>query len=363
LLALPDREDIDLAVLRRVEQLVREGATIVGRPPARSSGLTGVPASDEEVRRIAGRLWGGCSPQDRKLVRFGKGEVVCGLSAREVLALRGVAPDFQFTGAPEAQLDFTHRSTPEAEIYFVHNRRRRAEEVMAEFRVRGRVPELWDAASGERQDAPEFTFTATGARLPLALEPEGSLFVVFRRAGKPAAAPKRTPGPAPLSITGPWQVRFGESPERRTIPALSSWTASSDPRVKYFSGIAEYETEFTLPENWLSNGRRALLDLGDLWAVAEVHLNERNLGVAWKRPFRLEATPALQPGRNRLRIRVANNWVNRLVGDALAAPEARSTRTNILTTGGRGAQPWRNVPLRESGLLGPVRLQPPDALQ
>nr|MCU0246664.1 hypothetical protein [Bryobacter sp.] len=211
LLALPDREDIDLAVLRRVEQLVREGATVTGRPPTRSSGYSGFPENDAEVRRISARLWGGCAPQDRKLSRYGKGEVACGLTAREVLTRLGVAPDFRYTGAQDAQLDFAHRSTPEAEIYFVHNKRRRAERVEAEFRVTGHVPELWDAATGERRDALEFGATGTGTKLPLTLDPEGSIFVVFRRAGQPTASPRRPQRPAPLPITGPWRVRFGES--------------------------------------------------------------------------------------------------------------------------------------------------------
>jgi hypothetical protein len=95
--------------------------------------------------------------------------------------------------------------------------------------------------------------------------------------------------------------------------------------------------------------------LGDLWAVAEVFVNDTRAGVVWARPFTIEVTTALKPGPNRLRIRVANNWINRLVGDATVAPGQRTTRTNITANTPR-AIPWKDVPLRASGLFGPVRL-------
>ena len=50
LLVLPEREDIDLAVLKKIEQLVQAGATVVGPKPTRSNGLTDYPRRDAEVR-------------------------------------------------------------------------------------------------------------------------------------------------------------------------------------------------------------------------------------------------------------------------------------------------------------------------
>lgn len=360
-LVLPDREDIDLAVLRRIEVLVREGATVIGRKPLRSSGLSGYPGSDAEVRSLAAKIWGACDGLSTKQAVYGSGRVVCGLTPREVLAARGVGPDFRFESrAGGTQLDFAHRTTTEAEIYFVHNKRPRPEEVQAEFRVRGRQPELWDAATGEMRDVADFQSTPAGTKFRLKLEPEGSIFVVFRKQAKPAGnIRKPTVKPQSVAVTGPWRVRFVQGPAAPaplTLDSLRSWTASSDPNEKYFSGIAEYDTEITIPQHWLGQGRRVWLDLGDLWAVADVRLNGEDLGVVWKRPFDIDVTPAARPGRNRLLVRVANNWVNRLAGDARpgAAPVAK---TNVTTTGAPTARRWQDVPLRDSGLLGPVRLE------
>jgi hypothetical protein len=360
-LVLPDREDIDLAVLRRIEALVREGATVIGRKPLRSSGLSGYPASDAEVQSLAAKLWGACDGVSTKQVGYGKGRVVCAMTPREVLAARGVGPDFRFESRAEGtQLDFAHRATGEAEIYFVHNKRPRSEELEAEFRVRGRQPELWDAATGEMRRVPDFESTPSGTKFTLKLAPEGSIFVVFRREGKPDPA-RRPAAVTPLSsaVKGPWQVRFIDGPAAPApikLDSLRSWTAGADPNEKYFSGIAEYETEITVPPDWLGQGSRVWLDLGELWAVADVRLNGAGVGVVWKRPFEIDITTTARAGTNRLVVRVANNWVNRLVGDAQpgAVPV---TRTNVTTTGAPSALQWRAVPLRDSGLLGPVLLR------
>ncbi|HEX5790243.1 MAG TPA: glycosyl hydrolase, partial [Luteolibacter sp.] len=58
LLVLPERESISLAALRKIGQLVKAGATVVGPKPQRSNSLVGYPACDEEVRKLAAEIWG-----------------------------------------------------------------------------------------------------------------------------------------------------------------------------------------------------------------------------------------------------------------------------------------------------------------
>jgi hypothetical protein len=147
------------------------------------------------------------------------------------------------------------------------------------------------------------------------------------------------------------------APAPRVFHTLRSWTESDDLNERHFSGIAEYETSVAIPESWLNKGRRVFVDLGELWAVAEVQLNGREAGTAWKRPFRVEITSAARAGENRLLVRVANNWVNRLAGDPRSPERPRTTKTNVVNTGVNPTTPWRETPLRASGLFGPVRLE------
>jgi hypothetical protein len=361
-LVLPERDDVDPQVLRSVEQLVRQGAMVIGKKPLRSSGYAFHPSRDAEVQSLAAKIWGNCDGRTVKQVKYGRGIVACGLTPREALRQRGVGPDFQFeSGSGDADLDFIHRSLPsDAEIYMVRNKKKRQELGMAEFRVKGRQPELWDAVTGEIGAVREFVSTDRGTRLRVRLEPEGSAFVVFRKPGAPKARARAAPSDstASLLLPGPWTVKFMDGPAAPpsvTLSALRSWTESSDPREKYFSGVAEYETEFILPKGWIGGDRRVTLDLGEMWAVAEVRLNGRDLGVLWNRPFRADISAAAREGSNRLVVRVANNWVNRLVGDALGLGP-KVTRTNVTTTG-VPSRAWREVELRPSGLMGPVQVK------
>jgi hypothetical protein len=360
LLVLPDREDMDLAVLKRIEELVRAGATVVGRKPTRANGLSGYPARDSEVREIADRLWGPCDGHQRKEHAYGHGKIVWGVSLREILTARGFGPDFGVVArdANEHDVDYIHRRTPEADIYFVSNKTARPLEAMCTFRVTGRTPELWMPDTGAIQRCKAWEPVGRGTKVALSLAPLGSVFVVFRdgATGRPAAGAEAIL--ETRTIAGPWQVQFPEgwgAPASKVFPELISWTDDSDEGIKYFSGVATYRNQFDVPERELNADRRLLLDLGQVRFIAEVFVNGRSVGTVWKPPFRVDITDAVKPGLNTLAIEVANTWSNRLVGDART--EGRDyCRTNIARSL-TWTVPWKDTPLLESGLLGPVTLQ------
>jgi hypothetical protein len=179
------------------------------------------------------------------------------------------------------------------------------------------------------------------------------VFVVFRNA---AAEPSRAlPVPAEAtiaSITGAWDVAFQPdrgAPVKITLDALSSWSDSSDPGVKYFSGTATYTKAIQAPADWFKSGEKLWLDLGDVKNLAQVSVNGSPYGILWKPPFRVDVTSALKPGANTLEIKVTNLWVNRLIGDEQPSVTKRCTYTAM--------QFYKaDSPLLSSGLLGPVLL-------
>jgi hypothetical protein len=101
---------------------------------------------------------------------------------------------------------------------------------------------------------------------------------------------------------------------------------------------------------WLGGGRRLLLDLGKVHEVAEVVINGRSAGIAWKPPYAVDITDLVKPGANRLEIKVTNLWPNRLIGDAKTGQKFTWTAPGGM--GGYNA----NARLLPSGLLGPARL-------
>jgi hypothetical protein len=397
ILVLPNRDDINLQVMQRIADLVKAGATVVGPKPARSTGLTGYPGCDRKIKKLADSLWGNCNGKTVLEHRYGKGRIIWGRTLRQILLERGVGPDFNYTSEKkDADLDYIHRHTPEADIYFIRNKRMRPESVNAHFRVSKKVPELWFPDTGRIVKQLVYEQTADGIRVPLKLGPADSLFIVFRKSeNRPHLASadydltvtevaenkvrvtasrnglyelKTCEGrtvefkideiPPEMRLTGPWKVCFPAgrgAPNSVSFDKLISWTDHENPGIRYFSGIARYEKEVEIPRKWLRDNCRLYLDLGRIWCVGEVFINGQSTGIVWKPPYCVDITNAVKTGSNRLEIDIANTWANRLVGDARSPENQRLCRTNI-TGSGTPRKPWRDVPLRRSGLLGPVRL-------
>ena len=175
-LALPDTDTMTPALLSRIKELVAAGATVIGPRPTRSPSLTGYPACDEEVRRIAAELWGDCDGKIVKEHRYGRGRVIWGLCPEDLLARVGIPPDF---AAPQ-HLRWIHRRAGGTDIYFVANSRPSAVTSTCAFRVTGKRPELWWPDTGRIERAPVYEMTNGVTSVVLTLGPSGSVFVVFR---------------------------------------------------------------------------------------------------------------------------------------------------------------------------------------
>lgn len=330
-----------LRTLRKLAALVEAGGIVVGARPQSSPSL-----ADEEAdfASLAARMWSGAS-----VTSFGQGKVFAEADVEAALAQLVASPDFDCEGVGEGALQFVHRSLGAGEIYFVSNRTDGAVRREAQFRVAGKAAEFWRAETGAIEPA---SYRIEGARTHVSLDlgPRQSVFVVFR---DQADAASRSLSAAPLSqagaVTGPWRVSFQSgrgAPARVALSELISLSDHADPGVKYFSGVSRYESSFELSRR--PAGGPLWLDLGVVGDVAEVRVNGRFVGTTWKAPDRLDIAPFARAGRNRLEVRVANLWTNRLIGDAQPGAE----RIAFTTTPTFSA----SAPLRPSGLIGPVRL-------
>ncbi|HEY9510456.1 MAG TPA: glycosyl hydrolase, partial [Verrucomicrobiae bacterium] len=180
LLALPDDlKSMTTETLRKLYELVRQGATLVGPKPKFSPTLRNYPESETEVLRLANELWG----KDERLegAAIGKGRVFATEKIADVLKTLKVAPDFEFSGRnPNADIVWLHRHAGDAEIYFIANRQRRAEDILCSFRLNGQEPELWHPENGKLERPVVYDFAQGRTRLPIQLGPAESVFVVFR---------------------------------------------------------------------------------------------------------------------------------------------------------------------------------------
>ncbi len=353
-----------LPVLRQLSSLVAQGAVIVGIKPTDSPSLSD---DENEFHRIVDQLWGTgglkekllskLGPRPGSYHRFGKGRVYSGMTANDVLRDLGTAQDFEYT-KPESDttLMFLHRRLDDGDIYFVDNRDDRSESVEATFRVEGKTPELWDAATGESK-AVSYRIADGRTTIPLHLDPFGTVFIVFRRAS--ATASLELPAPAEFEVADltdalntNWSVSFQPgrgAPEMLAFDRLTSWSDNSIDGVKYFSGTATYSKTIQIPERALAAGAQFWLDLGEVKDLAEVAVNGKYLGILWKTPFKVDVTGVFKLGSNQIVIEVTNLWVNRLIGDQQSYAVKKYTFTDFA--------PYKaDSPLLKSGLLGPLRI-------
>lgn len=344
-LFMPDHvRHLTLPALRKVRQLVADGAVLVG---TKTLGGLGLQSNDEDVQRLADELWGDDHAEGRSV---GKGRVYTSLAA--ALSAEQVASDVAFEGqTADAELLALHRRIDDTHIYFVSNQSDKAQHVRAQFRVEGLAPEIWRAETGTTE-AISYEKMAGGIRAPLTLFPHEAVFVVFRKPTTAQAwiAPtvERT---TVASLEDAWHVSFQPgrgAPPTATFDRLISWPDSNDPGIKYFSGAATYRMDIRAPRSWLKSGRRVELDLGEVRELAVVSVNGSRVATSWRPPYTVDITSALKKGTNRLEIEVVNLWPNRLIGDK--QPGVKPIAFAPMSPYGA------NSPLLRSGLLGPVRI-------
>jgi hypothetical protein len=295
------------------------------------------------------------------------------------------------------------------EIYFIRNMLDKPIETAVLLRVRGRQPEIFHADTGNVEASLLFSATSDGRTMvPLSLGARESVFIIFRhnavlqnvttleRDGSILYSADRakktnlpqdthvqsdgtkvllsTPDPGNYRLTladgdtsvattsvanvtevpGPWTLSFPPgwgAPPQVEMNTLSSWTASPDTGVRYFSGRATYRTTLRLTEEQAIAASSAVLNLGEVHEVAVVRVNGKTTETLWKAPYSVRIDRLLHAGTNTIEIDVTNLWPNRLIGDAQDPNGKHYTWTNI-------RKYEKDSPLLPSGILGPVTIKP-----
>lgn len=365
LLVLPDHKVLSMAVLKKVEELLQQGALIIGHKPERSVSLVGGIESKKQFSALADKIWGN-NLLERGEKQYGKGRICWGISAREYLLSEGLHPDFNVLESDsKTDWDYIHYTIGQGDLYFVTNQSTERQIIDCQFRVSGKQPELWDALTGEIREALAFTQKDGLTTVPLTLEPYGAVLVVFNnqidKNQRGAAQRNYTDYKTVLNIEGAWDVNFDPQwggPASVTFPELLDWSTHPDEGIKYYSGPALYNKTFHLDfdpqeEEQYFLQLESVKDVG----IAEVKINGKDKGIVWTKPFRVDISKELQKGDNSLEIIVINSWFNRVAGDEIFPDRKSYTSTNIVLINDFRGNAREEIPLEPSGLLGPVTIQ------
>ncbi len=328
------------ATARRLVEFARAGGRIlfVERMPSQGPSYTDLGEGDRAVQTAMASLREEFPAGVRQVEAPPEGSAL--QWAIRVLDETGLQPDVRF-GPPSDSISQIRHRAGEREIFLlVHSGLQGAAELTAEFPgLEGKTAWRWDPETGERQ----VLSSQGGGRYRLRFEPLESLLLVFEPGSPAPGSPRWEPPPESEGIVlePTWTLRFhhlitAEKWEQAS-PELLDFGASPDPRLQTFAGAVDYSTDFE-PErtdwNWL--------DLGVVHGVSEVRLNGHPLGARWYGRHRFPVRGLLQPGVNRLEVRVTTHLGNYV----------RSLKDNP------AAQRWAHwFPVEPMGLLGPVRLR------
>ena len=218
---------------------------------------------------------------------------------------------------------------------------------------------LMDAMTGKTGVAAVHHGAGEPPQVYIQLPPGASVFVrTFADRDADGPAWHRTePAGEPVPLVGTWKVEFVDGghdlPPPIQTDTLGSWTGRGEAADR-FSGTARYTITFDAPLTAADEWR---LDLGRVCESARVSLNGRPVGTLIAPPFQIELGP-LQAGGNVLEVEVTNLAANRIRDmDRRGQPWKVFREINFVD---RQYQPFdaSGWPVRDSGLLGPVRLAP-----
>lgn len=245
-------------------------------------------------------------------------------------------PDITYTSnnRPEDRLFFAHRLANGVDIYFLSNHSPSAYTQNLVFRdSQEKIPEYWNPQNGLRYQLEYHRLENGNLEIPFTQESHEAGFIILHTDKSPSPLPYvRTLGKkekeTPLNDC--WKVDFllPSGKKHITMSTLTDWRMLDDDALKHHSGQATYQRTFTTPsQEELKNDKHVYLRLKGLETVSRIWINEQEAGLVWCAPWEVDITDLLHPDgqANKLRIEVANQLTNRMIGDLSLPEEERST--------------------------------------
>ena len=329
---LADAERMLPETLERLYELVAKGGVLVGNAPSAPATLGDNLHQQSRFNTVVEKLW-----KNQNL----KNRVLSGISLEEALGQLSVATDVMADG-----LKWTHRHAGNADWYFVCPKQEESFDGIVEFGCEG-TPELWNPINGTVEPLAA-QWVGGKSRIRMNLSCGESMFVVFRHDKEYRQPAKQVETTVPW--TPQWTLTFPQSwtmEQTLTLDNLTPWNELNlSEEGRAFSGTAQYATVLDMDE--VDESDRYLIDLGKVEEIAVVQVNGQVVDTLWTSPYRTEVGKYLREGKNIVNIEVTNTWFNRLAYDANLPENER--RTWVI----HGPKP--GTPLRQSGLLGPVKL-------
>ena len=354
LLLLPDDSFMNLETLKRIEELVKSGAVVSGPRPSKVPGNLNYEKNEKMLNDLSKKMWHDANNNEAVENNYGKGKVYSGISLEDVLNKLHILHDFSFKGSEEEGLIYIHKRIGSDDVYFVVNQGNKAFKYECIFRMKGRTPEIWNPQYGNICQADNYRESAGHTILKHTFQPRESLFFVFR---------DETSSDLPLykeleqkytieAFDGSLTLEDMPGKKPVKISNLVSWITFTDPDIKYYSGKARYSLRFDLPADLITH-KPLYLCVDEIKTAYEISMNGNLIGCSSFPGHRFDVSSVVKGKGNKVEIRVANPYRNRIIGDFIQYGSLK----NLWTTSPVNNLPGKEKALLESGILGPLELR------
>lgn len=203
--------------------------------------------------------------------------------------------------------------------------------------LKGHYPWIWDAESGDG-----YRINLHGNAFQMELGPAESRLIVFSREKNGRQwAPPPTAGKEIISLNKEWVTEFHHSREGWSkVVKMNELKDLKDTEFVNFTGTVIYRNQFET-----DSIQTTYLNLGTVYGVSELWVNNKMCGVKWYGRRIYDITPFLKTGVNELEIKVITtlgNYMKTLKDNPTAQ------KFTVLKT--------KDQPLQSMGMAGPVML-------
>lgn len=356
LLLVPQCRYMPLETLVKMIQMATAGATIVFQQlPQDVPGLHDLEARRRRLKTLIASFDFANAGDGVKKCKVGKGQLLLAGDLPKALAYRNISGE----ALVETGLKFIRRQMPGGKYYYLvnHTPKEIDTDIPLNYAAAGVL--IMDPQNGAWGKAAS-TLSAGKTMVHVQMQPGEALFLKATAAATHAAAWPyiRITAPA-ITLSNNWDLHFTTGgpalPANQKMTSLMSWTNASDSGAASFSGTGEYSTSFDIPS---PKAAEYVLDLGQVRESAHVYINGQDAGILWSIPFSARVGKYLKPGKNTIKIEVANLMANRIrYMDRKGIQWRKYHEINFVNINYKpfDASGWNIMP---SGLLGPVTLVP-----
>jgi hypothetical protein len=338
-LVIPASTLMPVSTLQKIIELARQGATIMIE--ALPEDVPGLAQLDSRRKQFSDLL-ASIPFAEGGVAKIGKGQLILAPEMQQALEQQNINRET----LTDAGLKFIRRKAGADTYYYIVNHTAKAIDQQLTLNAKGTVL-IMDPQTGNYGKA---------SHVRVQLLPGEAL--ILKVLHQPLAVKDWVyldKAVEPITLNNKWQLSFGAGGPVKPAPVqldnLVSWTTLSES----FSGTGIYQTSFIMPA---LKAKEYILNLGEVHESARVWINGKDAGILWSIPFKARIKQLLKPGKNEIRVEVANLMANRMrYMDLQKIPWRRYHEINFVNINYANfdASGWK---LQPSGLIGPVFITP-----